>query len=879
MLDLVDPKKNDAIHSFVSHLAAAAGQLPRSQRANIDTRYTHIYGELKGQRALQSDNYLVPQSVSSDERHSNYSAIIAFEAYFSILCNLISASAITDKPAEFLRSARTSGNARRNKMLVSIAAGQFHADNGLSHYKDLFDLNFIEDNLPASLSDSVEHLYASAETFWSDNVLSAALDPMQLIHDRVFPKNLCHVTGQFYTPPWLCELLLGDITIDRESTIIDPFCGSGAFLISALQKLKDVGVAAEEANARILGIDLSPSACLATRTNIVLNSIRHGMSDPSTIVLNVICADALAPAVTEGNKLGQDMFANRDIKVTIDGDVIKINPKAPEEVSLTADILKRYNISTESWIRQSPPPVTSHLNKQKEALNGKARKIAEQLAVYNLSKASVLATNPPWVGWEYMSRPYRDYLTPAWNVYSLFEQRGLEASFLKEDLSTLCVATATDLYLREGGDATLLLRPATMQSDLTARGLRRLTIFRDREHLNLTLIREFEDMKVFGNAATHVAAWLVKKGSQTEFPIPVEKWSRKTKRWQPAQTMTLREVRKNIELTTPVCSPADPGRQTGRWSISTLSTSRQKDRLIGSNDLQPRIGFFTGGANAVYYMRKVGQSRALTEYENVTERAKRNVPKVRVMLEDGLIYEVIRGRDISYWSASPEVSVLCPHTRETKMYPILEPELKKHYPKAYEYLTSLKQLLKTRNGFAGWEKNIHKEHFYTLQRLGDYSFAPYKVCWKYIAGDFIISVVGPDASGRPRLPNDKVVFIPFEQEDAAYFCAALLSSSPIRYSVVSSMSARQISASIIKQYKIPQFSRISKLHREIAKCCLSGHKFIRLGQSEEAIVQHRMMDTFVGKLYDFDPTQMDHFISALTGKLRYFPFSTSVEAE
>jgi hypothetical protein len=93
------------------------------------------------------------------------------------------------------------------------------------------------------------------------------------------------------------------------------------------------------------------------------------------------------------------------------------------------------------------------------------------------------------------------------------------------------------------------------------------------------------------------------------------------------------------------------------------------------------------------------------------------------------------------------------------------------------------------------------------------------------------------------------------------------------------MSARQISASIIKQYKIPQFSKTNKLHQEIAKCCSSGHQFITLGQSEEAIVQHRMMDKLVGKLYDFDPTQMDHFISALTGKLKYFPFLTPVEAE
>jgi len=93
------------------------------------------------------------------------------------------------------------------------------------------------------------------------------------------------------------------------------------------------------------------------------------------------------------------------------------------------------------------------------------------------------------------------------------------------------------------------------------------------------------------------------------------------------------------------------------------------------------------------------------------------------------------------------------------------------------------------------------------------------------------------------------------------------------------MSARQISASIIKQYKIPRFSRTNTLHQEIGQCCSSGHEFIRLNQLEKAIAQHRMMDKLVGKLYGFDLTQMDHFISALAGKLKYFPFSIATEAK
>jgi hypothetical protein len=46
-------------------------------------------------------------------------------------------------------------------------------------------------------------------------------------------------------------------------------------------------------------------------------------------------------------------------------------------------------------------------------------------------------------------------------------------------------------------------------------------------------------------------------------------------------------------------------------------------------------------------------------------------------------------------------------------------------------------------------KKYFAKYFYTLQRVGEYSFAPYKVCWKYIASEFTICVVGLDKHNKP----------------------------------------------------------------------------------------------------------------------------------
>ena len=71
------------------------------------------------------------------------------------------------------------------------------------------------------------------------------------------------------------------------------------------------------------------------------------------------------------------------------------------------------------------------------------------------------------------------------------------------------------------------------------------------------------------------------------------------------------------------------------------------------------------------------------------------------------------------------------------MYPIEEPELKSAYPNAYSYLSSMRSVLTERQGFAGWEENYFRNVLYS-QRIGEYTFAPYKVCWKYIASEFTV---------------------------------------------------------------------------------------------------------------------------------------------
>jgi hypothetical protein len=152
------------------------------------------------------------------------------------------------------------------------------------------------------------------------------------------------------------------------------------------------------------------------------------------------------------------------------------------------------------------------------------------------------------------------------------------------------------------------------------------------------------------------------------------------------------------------------------------------------------------------------------------------------------------------------------------------------YPKSLGYLHHMRPILDARNGFSGWERQPRADAFYALQRIGAYSFEPYKVAWRYIAADFVVAVIGPAADGRPPLCNDKVMFVACSGADEAYFLGGLLSSDAVRWCVTATMTGTQISTSAIRHLALPRFDAGDARHAAIARHCAEGHAHVHAGE-------------------------------------------------
>jgi hypothetical protein len=731
------PARSEAAGRLIAFLVRAAHRLDGPAAARWRERIADLYGDLAGQRA-----------VARDPRTQRYLAaaggaavpdlILALQTYFALVCDALAVAHLT---AASPRPLHTRACAIR-QILSELASGNLLAGLGISPAGNPLPLDWFLGQVSSRELGTFRDVFAAvADLADSLGPADADGDLLHWLYARVMPRNLLHILGEFHTPFWLAQLLLRDAGWDPSRRLLDPFAGTGVFLLAAIHQARGEGRLNPALLDRLAARELNPAAFTALRTNLLLALVDRQAPPAEPLRLPIACEDALLPAL---------------------------------------------------------PP---------------------------LPPADILVTNPPWVGWEYLPRAARERLGPVWKKYGLFTARGREAAFLKEDLSTLALVAAWDRYLKPGGISAVVLRPAAMQSHLAARGLRRLSVYPERDPLALRLIRTFAGIRPFAGIGAPAAAWCLEKGAPTRFPVPVLEW--RAGGWRPGPFTPLADVRSHVVETRLAARRSDPADPGSPWVLGPAPCHRATEVLRGQNDYRVRSGVFTGGANAVYYLEPLPRPGW---YRNLVDGAKRQVEPVTVPLEGELIYEVVRGRDLRRWRAVSEAHLLCPHTAATRMRALPLAVMAEQYPRALAYLERMRAVLEGRRGFAGWERYLQREAFYAIQRIGAYSFAPYKTAWRYVAADFVVAVVGPGRDGKPRLCNDKVMYVSFPEETPAYFLCGLLSSDPVRWRVTATMTGTQISTSVIKHLRLPPYAEADAVPRTIADCCRRGHEHVAAGR-------------------------------------------------
>jgi type I restriction-modification system DNA methylase subunit len=310
-------------------------------------------------------------------------------------------------------------------------------------------------------------------------------DLLKKLYQELMPRTVRHDLGEFYTPDWLAEHVLNEIGYDGnpEKRLLDPSCGSGTFLVMAINRVKEwydenrencpyneVGLA-ELILKNIIGFDLNPLAVMAARTNYLI-AIREAIPDLTKRLPHIqlpiyLCDSVVVP------QLGEKAFEKNACIVPtiatdfpIQKDIVGDQALIDKYTEILEDCIWNNYTAPEFFerlrtegIKVNDEDIHADLYKAVYRLNEEdrnrvwARIIKNAFAPLFIGKVDIVAGNPPWVNWENLPKEYRDKSKGIWENYGLFKtiKKGTRLGSVKKDLSMLFTYACVDRYLNDGG--------------------------------------------------------------------------------------------------------------------------------------------------------------------------------------------------------------------------------------------------------------------------------------------------------------------------------------------------------------------------------------------------------------------------------------------
>lgn len=114
------------------------------------------------------------------------------------------------------------------------------------------------------------------------------------IFENTIEKTKAKDTGVFYTPDYITDYISKNTIKKGSVKILDPACGSGAFLIKAIDILHEISPDSDFMEC-IYGVDIDEMACDISKLSVFLKLTSLGVEfDPERLNENIQCANFLA---------------------------------------------------------------------------------------------------------------------------------------------------------------------------------------------------------------------------------------------------------------------------------------------------------------------------------------------------------------------------------------------------------------------------------------------------------------------------------------------------------------------------------------------------------------------------------------------------------
>ncbi len=600
------------------------------------------------------------------------------------------------------------------------------------------------------------------------------------------------------------DAVLGVVT---HLSVLDPACGSGAFLVYALERLADLAQLAGDSRPTsdirralltrsIFGVDRNPTAVWLCELRLWLSVVIESTeSDP----LNVPTLPNLDRHIRVGDSLSGDAFdlpsdclprASAEISRLRDRYTRAAGPRKESlaraleraerrravdrldgELRRIADARRERVLAqrTRDLFGDRHPPdsaqrvVGTELRARAAALRRERARLIDGGAlpfafpvhfadVGDRGGFDVILGNPPWVRLHRIPAAARADLR---RRYSVYRQAGWDPGALAAhagrgfaaqiDLAALFVERSLRL-LRPGGTLALLL-PAKLWRSLAGGGVRRLL----HRESSITLIEDWSDARAAFDAAVYpsvIVATRRGRGSTSDLHASTSISIHVRDR---ALSWTLASAT-DISLDHSDGSPwllLPPAARSAFDRLAAISAPLARSALG-----RPHLGVKCG-CNDAFVVTVDPLEKASDGLQRVSDADGR-----QARLESRLLRPVLRGEEVRQWSATARDQMVWPHGADGRPLPSLPPH-------AARWLAPWRSKLERRTDLHG------RAPWWSVFRVESASSSPARVVWADLAHEPRAAVLPP---GDPTIPLNSCYAAICATLDDAYALAVILNS-------------------------------------------------------------------------------------------------------
>jgi len=716
---------------------------------------------------------------------------------------------------------------------------------------------------------SLRLILASMSMYRTD-YMTQTRDVLRDLYQDLVPRKLRQSLGEFYTPDWLVDCTIDKIQQDSwlKMRALDPTCGSGAFLVAVLRRVRDEAIAASWDTERIIkhlctsiwGFDLNPLAVQTSRVNFLMEISGLLKTSPGlSIEIPVLLADAIYSPAPNPEK-GQDV-----VKYQIGSQVAGLNITLPSSLAFNRkrldqvfeqmgeDIENNLNYKASESKLQSCKLITATeandwrtplkntydqiLKLHKQKWNGIWFRIVRNFFwSATAGHFDCIIGNPPWVRWSKLPEAYRERVKPTCEDYGIFSKNKRHGGN-ELDISAMITYTTADKWLKKGGRLSFIITGTVFKNPSSA-GFRHFQLNpNDTDSLHLTprSVDDLKALKPFSDASNHtVIAVFDKTKKSGTYPVTYRLWNSAhgyTKNIP--SNLSLPSVIKRVSIINKEAAPV--GEKGSPWAV--LNTGRFKflKQLSGNSKWYIGRKGITTDLNGVYFVPIIKNNGKLVQIHSRPEAGRKDIGVTKtVWIEPTLLYPLIKGAGdfeacylhIDNPKANTEkLFSFVPNKGIDKSdYTASEIDMnKKSLNKTKAWFTGYKNLLNSRSTY---RRQMKGAPFYDIYNVGKYTFQPWKVIWPEMSTNFYAAVAGsstvPLIGVRPYVPDHKIYFVGFDDKYPAYFLCALLNTQMVKEWIGSHTVSIQM-GNVFKHMNLPQYDKSNTSHVALSKSSMQAH--------------------------------------------------------